>query len=104
MDGEGERFRLLNKGCRPERSVPLTMRVTLKDGESARIELLSLRGRKISTVTEVADLPGTVQIPWYGNDSDGRLLRRGCYLLRIRIFRGGRIRYVAVRPAILIRE
>lgn len=104
VDGEGERFRLLNKGCRPERGIPLTMRVTLKDGESARIEVLTLRGRTITTVTEIAELPGTVQIPWYGTGSDGRLLRRGCYLLRILIFRGGRVRFITVRPAILVRE
>lgn len=60
------------------------------EAADVKIDVFTLSGRKIASITESSVAPGYVQIPWDGRDHEGSALANGVYLYRLSAKTAGR--------------
>lgn len=63
---------------------------------AARIAIFDASGRRVRTLLDAVEAPGTHRIPWDGADHDGRALPPGIYFLRLETPDGSRSGKVTV--------
>jgi hypothetical protein len=74
---------------RPNPFNPSTMlEFSVPDGAHVRLEVLDVRGRRVSLLWNAPVLGGVAAIEWRGVDADGRSLPSGVYIARLRTPQG----------------
>jgi hypothetical protein len=68
---------------------PLVERATIRldvpaPGARVTLTVFDLGGRKIRTLLDAWQAPGTISLPWDGRDADDRLIPAGVYLCRMK--------------------
>jgi len=61
----------------------MTMRLSLRDSQSIRVEIFDVTGRRVRVLHEEAVYPGTLDLSWDGHDSEGNNLASGVYFVRL---------------------
>jgi hypothetical protein len=61
---------------------------SVPDGAHVRLEVLDVRGRRVSLLWNAPVLGGVAAIEWRGVDADGRSLPSGVYIARLRTPQG----------------